>query len=100
MMLNDSSLTTPYLLLDKVKFRRNIRRLYDHIDSLHCQIRPHLKTLRTVQSAPGYCVTGLHRPRCPHWLKPRRLLPQVTAISFMPWGLRRTSCRASRPVCV
>ncbi|WHT00714.1 MAG: threo-3-hydroxy-D-aspartate ammonia-lyase [Pantoea stewartii] len=52
MMLNDPSLTTPYLLLDKVKFRRNIRRLYDHIDSLHCQIRPHLKTLRTVQSAP------------------------------------------------
>lgn len=51
-MLNHLTLTTPYLLLDKVKFERNINRLYQRIEGQHCQIRPHLKTLRTLQAAP------------------------------------------------
>lgn len=51
-MLNHLTITTPYLLLDKVKFERNINRLYQRIEEQRCQIRPHLKTLRTLQSAP------------------------------------------------
>ncbi len=51
-MLNHLTITTPYLLLDKVKFERNINRLYQRIEGQRCQIRPHLKTLRTLQSAP------------------------------------------------
>lgn len=41
---------TPYLLLDKDRFQRNIDRLTTRIQALGCQLRPHLKTLRSLEA--------------------------------------------------
>lgn len=43
-------LVTPYLLLDKDRFLRNIDRLYSRIQALGCAVRPHLKTLRSLDA--------------------------------------------------
>ena len=42
---------TPYLLLDEQRFIRNVERLAARITKLGCQLRPHLKTLRSIDAA-------------------------------------------------
>lgn len=42
---------TPYLLLDEQRFLRNVERLAARIEKLGCQLRPHLKTLRSTEAA-------------------------------------------------
>ncbi|WP_226568403.1 alanine racemase [Mangrovibacter yixingensis] len=42
---------TPYLLLEEAKIKKNVASLYDHINKLGCYVRPHLKTLRSLQAA-------------------------------------------------
>lgn len=44
--LND--VKTPYLLIDKDKVKKNIKRLQDHIIAKNAMLRPHLKTLKSV----------------------------------------------------
>lgn len=48
---------TPYLLIDKARFLRNIDRLYARIQGVSstCEVRPHLKTLRSVEAAAYLC---------------------------------------------
>ncbi|EJY5107899.1 DSD1 family PLP-dependent enzyme [Salmonella enterica] len=47
--LND--VETPFLLIDETRFHRNVDRLYNRIQKLGCQVRPHLKTLRSPEAA-------------------------------------------------
>ncbi|MGM0480391.1 MAG: DSD1 family PLP-dependent enzyme [Pseudomonadota bacterium] len=42
---------TPYLLLDERTLKRNIEHLKQRVESLGSRLRPHLKTLRTLQAA-------------------------------------------------
>jgi len=42
---------TPYLLIDETRFQRNLERLSVRISGLGAQLRPHLKTLRSVAAA-------------------------------------------------
>lgn len=42
---------TPYLLIDEARFQRNLERLSSRITELGSQLRPHLKTLRSVAAA-------------------------------------------------
>lgn len=46
-----STLDTPYLLIDEAILTRNIERLDHRINALGSQLRPHLKTLRTLEAA-------------------------------------------------
>lgn len=48
---------TPYLLIDEARFQRNLTRLNKRIDELGCRLRPHLKTLRSVQAAQQMLAT-------------------------------------------
>ncbi len=41
--------TTPCCLIDKAKLQRNIARLSSHIGGLGCQIRPHVKTHKSIE---------------------------------------------------
>jgi len=43
-----SSLTTPSLLLDRARMERNIARLKGHLRSLGVGLRPHLKTVKSI----------------------------------------------------
>lgn len=42
---------TPYLLIDEAKLKSNIRYLKQRVESLGSHLRPHLKTLRTLEAA-------------------------------------------------
>lgn len=42
---------TPYLLIDEAKLRNNIDYLKHRVESLGSRLRPHLKTLRTLEAA-------------------------------------------------
>lgn len=57
--LNDEQ--TPFLLIDEVRFVRNVGRLATRINQLGCQLRPHLKTLRSVDAAK-YILPNFHAP--------------------------------------
>src|SRR6185436_19100101 len=46
-----SSLTTPSLLLDRARMERNIARLKGHLRSLGVGLRPHLKTVKSIDVA-------------------------------------------------
>lgn len=45
-----NALETPFLLIDEFRFQRNIDRLYQRTEKLGSQIRPHLKTLRSIEA--------------------------------------------------
>jgi D-serine deaminase-like pyridoxal phosphate-dependent protein len=47
-MINLADLTTPYLLLDPAKMQHNIQRLQAHMDELGVQLRPHVKTAKSI----------------------------------------------------
>lgn len=42
---------TPFLLIDEVRYKNNIERLYKHVENLGSYVRPHLKTLRSPEAA-------------------------------------------------
>ena len=42
---------TPYLLIDENRYQNNINKLYNHVEGLGSQVRPHLKTLRSPEAA-------------------------------------------------
>ncbi|MGM0905030.1 MAG: DSD1 family PLP-dependent enzyme [Pseudomonadota bacterium] len=42
---------TPYLLIDEARLKSNIRYLKQRVESLGSHLRPHLKTLRTLEAA-------------------------------------------------
>ncbi|MRT55374.1 DSD1 family PLP-dependent enzyme [Enterobacteriaceae bacterium RIT693] len=46
-----TTLDTPFLLIEKSKYLRNIERLYSRVDALGSVVRPHLKTLRSIEAA-------------------------------------------------
>ncbi|MFT4274202.1 MAG: alanine racemase [Pantoea sp.] len=46
-----TQLETPFLLIDEARYQRNIDRLYQRVAQLGSQVRPHLKTLRSVEAA-------------------------------------------------
>ncbi|NIF31975.1 DSD1 family PLP-dependent enzyme [Enterobacter sp. Cy-643] len=46
-----TTLETPFLLIEKHKYLRNIKRLYSRIQALGGEVRPHLKTLRSIEAA-------------------------------------------------
>lgn len=46
-----ASLPTPSLILDVVKFDRNVARLRAHLASLGVPLRPHLKTVKSIEAA-------------------------------------------------
>jgi D-serine deaminase-like pyridoxal phosphate-dependent protein len=46
-----ATLDTPCLLLDEVRMERNIERLRSHLDSLGVELRPHLKTPKSIEVA-------------------------------------------------
>lgn len=52
---------TPFLLIDQQRFLRNVERLQQRISALGCQLRPHLKTLRSIDAA-GYLLPDLSSP--------------------------------------
>ncbi|RZQ55912.1 metal activated pyridoxal enzyme [Pseudidiomarina tainanensis] len=52
---------TPFLLIDQQRFLRNAERLQQRISALECQLRPHLKTLRSIDAA-GYLLPDLSSP--------------------------------------
>ena len=56
-----AQLDTPYLLIDEAKLKRNIDRLQSHIKAQGSQLRPHLKTLRTLEAA-DYLLPGKNAP--------------------------------------
>ena len=45
------TLETPCLLLDEARMEHNIKRLRDHLDSLGVELRPHLKTPKSIEVA-------------------------------------------------
>ncbi|MEH2921517.1 DSD1 family PLP-dependent enzyme [Samsonia erythrinae] len=45
-----NALETPFLLIDEFRFQRNIDRLYRRTEQLGSRIRPHLKTLRSIEA--------------------------------------------------
>ncbi|MEE3649754.1 MULTISPECIES: DSD1 family PLP-dependent enzyme [unclassified Brenneria] len=45
------NINTPFLLIDEYKYQRNIDRLYERIEKLGSQVRPHLKTLRSLEAS-------------------------------------------------
>lgn len=61
-----SSIPTPALILDEARMLRNIARLGCHLDSLDVPIRPHLKTVKSIDAArrilPGETAPQLSRP--------------------------------------
>lgn len=46
-----TTLDTPFLLIEKSKYLGNIERLYSRVDALGSEVRPHLKTLRSIEAA-------------------------------------------------
>lgn len=52
---------TPYLLIDEAKLQRNIDRLKRRVEARGSHLRPHLKTLRTLEAA-DYLLTDKHAP--------------------------------------
>jgi D-serine deaminase-like pyridoxal phosphate-dependent protein len=46
--INIEDLPTPCCLIDKAKMQRNIARLSAHIGNLHCTLRPHVKTHKSI----------------------------------------------------
>jgi D-serine deaminase-like pyridoxal phosphate-dependent protein len=52
-----SSLSTPSLILDEGRMLRNVDRLRRHLDPLGVTIRPHLKTVKSVEAA-RHVLTG------------------------------------------
>ncbi len=46
-----ADLPTPCLILDEARMLRNIARLKAHLDGLGVALRPHLKTLKSVEAA-------------------------------------------------
>lgn len=53
-------LETPYLLVDEARFQRNVDRLYSRIARLGSVVRPHLKTLRSVEAASRLLADAAH----------------------------------------
>ena len=54
-------LETHSLALDLQKFSANIERLQNRLDNFHVQLRPHLKTVKSVQAA-GHLLKERHLP--------------------------------------
>jgi len=52
---------TPYLLIDEAKLKSNIRYLKQRVESLGSHLRPHLKTLRTLEAA-DYLLDNKNAP--------------------------------------
>lgn len=52
---------TPFLLIDHTRFTRNLTYLQQRISQRGCQLRPHLKTLRSVEAA-RYMLPSLNAP--------------------------------------
>ena len=55
------TLDTPYLLIDEAILKRNIVHLKNRVESLGGHLRPHLKTLRTLEAA-DYLLADKTRP--------------------------------------
>ena len=55
------TLDTPYLLIDEAILKRNIAHLKSRVESLGSHLRPHLKTLRTLEAA-DYLLADKTRP--------------------------------------
>ncbi|WP_289117660.1 DSD1 family PLP-dependent enzyme [uncultured Idiomarina sp.] len=55
------TLDTPYLLIDEAILKRNIAHLKNRVESLGGHLRPHLKTLRTLEAA-DYLLADKTRP--------------------------------------
>ncbi|MEO0436192.1 MAG: alanine racemase [Pseudomonadota bacterium] len=53
-----TELTTPALLLDRDKLRANARRLANHISRLGGTLRPHMKTLKSIDAATDIFAAG------------------------------------------
>jgi D-serine deaminase-like pyridoxal phosphate-dependent protein len=53
-----SSLSTPSLILDEGRMLRNVDRLRRHLDALGVTIRPHLKTVKSVEAAQRVLTGG------------------------------------------
>ncbi len=49
---------TPACLIDEAKFKRNVARVATHVASQGCQLRPHVKTLKSVEAARYYAPPG------------------------------------------
>ncbi len=49
---------TPALIVDEARMQRNVRRLADHIASLGAQLRPHLKTVKSLDAAAQILTKG------------------------------------------
>ncbi|MFD2633300.1 DSD1 family PLP-dependent enzyme [Idiomarina piscisalsi] len=56
-----NTLDTPYLLIDEAILKRNIAHLKNRVESLGGHLRPHLKTLRTLEAA-DYLLADKTRP--------------------------------------
>lgn len=52
---------TPFLLIDELRYKNNIARLYKHVENLGGYVRPHLKTLRSPE-ATRYLLKNAHSP--------------------------------------
>lgn len=56
-----NALETPFLLIDEFRFQRNIDRLYQRTEALGSRVRPHLKTLRSIE-AGRYLLKDANSP--------------------------------------
>nr|WED68945.1 alanine racemase [Pectobacterium colocasium] len=56
-----NALETPFLLIDEFRFQRNIDRLYQRTEALGSRVRPHLKTLRSIE-AGRYLLKDTNSP--------------------------------------
>ncbi|MEQ9943451.1 DSD1 family PLP-dependent enzyme [Pectobacterium aroidearum] len=56
-----NTLETPFLLIDEFRFQRNIDRLYQRTEALGSRVRPHLKTLRSIE-AGRYLLKDANSP--------------------------------------
>jgi D-serine deaminase-like pyridoxal phosphate-dependent protein len=98
-----SSLSTPSLILDEGRMLRNVDRLRRHLDALGVTIRPHLKTVKSVEAAQRV-LTGGNGPATVSTLKEAEVFAAaggkdiVYAVGIAPRKLprvlavRATSC--------
>ncbi|MCU7556000.1 alanine racemase [Alteromonas sp. ASW11-19] len=54
----ENTMMTPACLIDEAKFKRNVERVANHVAAQGCQLRPHVKTLKSVAAARYYAPPG------------------------------------------
>ena len=78
------ALTTPSLLLDRARLKRNTRRLAERAAELGVVLRPHMKTAKSIDVAVGFqSITTSSFEAAPGGMRSQGLRDAGRAISFL-----------------